>query len=185
MLAYMNAESLEQTMKAGRLTFFSRSKKRLWTKGETSGHWLDFVSVDLDCDGDTLLFQALPHGPTCHLATPTCFGKNPADSTNLFLSHLAEVIEDRFSNPEEKESYVSRLVNAGLDRIAQKVGEEAVETVIAAKNESLTAFEGEAADLLFHLMVLLRAKGSSMTAICRLLQDRHTDAVTRKKAQTA
>ena len=170
MHAYMSRESLLQTLDCRRLTFFSRTKQRLWTKGETTGHWLDFVSVALDCDGDTLLFQARPNGAVCHLGTDTCFGEAKADG---FLNKLTQIIEERFAHPENQKSYTAELIRSGLDRMAQKVGEEAIETVIAAKNNDLALFEGEAADLLFHLMILLRAKGSSLPAVTERLRQRN------------
>lgn len=173
MLGYMNEESLAKTLESGLVTFFSRSRQTLWTKGESSGHHLKLVSLKADCDSDTLLIQAIPHGPTCHLGSSTCFGDKP--DTNLsFLATLGDVIEQRFASADTEQSYVAKLKAAGLDRMAQKVGEEAVETVIAAKNSDLAGFEGEAADLLFHLMVLLKAKGSSLPQLAATLKQRHS-----------
>ena len=171
MLAYMNAESLEKTKTTGRVTFFSRSRQALWTKGETSGNELRFVSVNVDCDGDTLLIRARPTGPVCHEGTQTCFQQE--DTGLEFLGVLTKVIDGRFQDPGEEKSYVAKLVREGLDRMAQKVGEEAVETVIAAKNQDSNILAGEAADLLFHLMVLLRAKGLTLNAVVDVLRARH------------
>lgn len=171
MLAYMNAESLQKTHASGRVTFFSRSRQTLWSKGETSGNTLAFVSVDVDCDGDTLLIRARPAGPVCHRGTVTCFEQ--ADSGLEFLSTLTEVIESRFADNQNVKSYVANLIRDGVDRMAQKVGEEAVETVIAAKNHDTTALASEAADLLFHLMVLLRAKDLNLHSVVEVLRQRH------------
>jgi len=179
MLAYLNKESLKKTLDTGLVTFFSRSRKQLWTKGETSGNTLAFVSIAVDCDADTALIMARPKGPVCHLGTQTCFkGSPPAPSSESpknidFLEQLTDVVNDRFSQPNPQASYVGSLIARGLDRMAQKVGEEAVETVIASKNADLETFESEAADLLFHLMVLLRAKNSSLSAVSKILKDRH------------
>lgn len=174
MLGYMNEESLARTRQSGRVTFFSRSRQTPWTKGETSGHFLDFVDLRVDCDGDTLLVRARPQGPVCHKGTATCFGDAEPAAGLGFLAELGRVIDHRFAgNASVERSYVAKLIAAGADRMAQKVGEEAVETVIASKNSDLAAFEGEAADLLFHLMVLLRAKGSSLARLAAVLQSRH------------
>lgn len=171
MLAYMNQESWALTEKSKRVTFFSRSRNALWTKGETSGNHLDFVSAEVDCDGDTLLIQAKANGPVCHTGTSTCFGAG-TESDLSFLSELSQTIDDRFAKPDEEKSYVAKLIAGGIDRMAQKVGEEAVETVIASKNQDTKDFEGEAADLLFHLMVLLKAKGSSLKNVAQVLKTR-------------
>jgi phosphoribosyl-ATP pyrophosphohydrolase/phosphoribosyl-AMP cyclohydrolase len=173
MLGFLNKESLEATLTSGNVTFFSRSRQTLWVKGETSGHFLKFVSLVVDCDGDTVLIRAHPQGPTCHLGSPTCFGELPPVGAINFLRQLSEVIDSRIIAAEPSSSYVAKLYQDGLDRIAQKVGEEAIETIIAAKNNDLADFEGEAADLLFHLMVLLKAKGSSLGAISEVLRKRH------------
>lgn len=172
MVAYMNEESLAKTRETGKVTFFSRSREELWTKGETSGNFLNFVSAKIDCDGDTLLVQVRATGPVCHLGTETCFGDG-GESGLSFLSELTSVIDSRFESPAQPASYVAKLIEAGTDRMAQKVGEEAVETVIASKNADMATFEAEAADLLFHLMVLLRAKGSSLEKIANVLEARH------------
>jgi phosphoribosyl-ATP pyrophosphohydrolase/phosphoribosyl-AMP cyclohydrolase len=175
MVGYMNEESLAKTRETGKVTFFSRSREKLWTKGETSGNFLNFVSAKIDCDGDALLVQARPQGPVCHLGTRTCFGEDKPNTTDglAFLNELTSVIAGRFESPDESVSYVAKLIKAGADRMAQKVGEEAVETVIASKNSDLATLENEAADLLFHLMVLLRSKGSSLREITRVLEGRH------------
>lgn len=167
MVGYMDAAALAKTRKTKKVTFFSRSKARLWTKGESSGNYLALRSVALDCDGDALLVRAVPQGPTCHTGARSCFDE-PLD----FLSDLDAVLVDRLKK-KPKGSYTTALLKQGLDRIAQKVGEEAVETVIAAKNKDKDAFVGEAADLVFHLMLLLRAKGSSLGEAAALLRRRH------------
>jgi len=169
MLGFMNAEAVAQTEATGRVTFYSRSKQRLWTKGETSGNFLDLVSITPDCDNDTLLINARPTGPVCHTGTETCFGDGK--SALAFLTELESIIASRAAEPAEG-SYVSKLFAKGLNKIAQKVGEEAVETVIAAKDDDLDAFKNEAADLLFHYLVLLRAKGVELTDITSILKAR-------------
>ena len=155
MLGYMNAEAFDKTKSKGLVTFYSRRKDRLWTKGETSGNHLKFVSAKLDCDRDTLLVQAIPSGPVCHQGTDTCFGNSKAKG---FIYDLEATIKDRKENPLEG-SYTTSLFQKGINKIAQKVGEEAVELVIEAKDENRDLFLGEAADLLFHYLVLLKAKG--------------------------
>ena len=171
MLGFMNADAIEETTSTGRVTFFSRTKQRVWTKGESSGNFLELVSIVEDCDADTLLIKAKPHGPTCHKGTDTCFGEmNTAE--DHFLSDLESVITDRRSNPSDG-SYVSKLFAKGLNKIAQKVGEEAVETVIAAKDDDLESFKNEAADLLFHYLVLLNAKEVELGEIVEVLRGRH------------
>jgi len=171
MLGFMNADAIEETTSTGRVTFFSRTKQRVWTKGESSGNFLELVSIVEDCDADTLLIKAKPHGPTCHKGTDTCFGEmNTAE--DHFLSDLESVIADRRSNPTDG-SYVSKLFAKGLNKIAQKVGEEAVETVIAAKDDDLESFKNEAADLLFHYLVLLNAKEVELGEIVEVLRERH------------
>ncbi len=167
MLGYMNEESLVSTQSSGRVTFFSRSRQSLWTKGETSGNFLSVVEILPDCDSDALLIRVRPEGATCHRGTDTCF-----EDELGFLHELESIIEDRFTKQPEG-SYVAGLVKAGLDRIAQKVGEEAIETVIAAKNIETDKFNEEAADLVFHLMVLLRQRGSSLGKVCGVLRERH------------
>ena len=154
MLGYMSAEALSATLESRRVTFFSRSKGRLWTKGESSGHYLDLVSVDVDCDGDTLLVLANPQGPTCHLQRESCFASAPGAA----LAELSALVETRAAQKPEG-SYTTKLFDGGVRRIAQKVGEEGVETALAAVAQDDDALVGEAADLVFHLLVLLRARG--------------------------
>jgi len=167
MLGYMSREALAVTRESRRVTFYSRSRQRLWTKGETSGNSLELVSVEADCDGDSLLLQARPSGPTCHLGRASCFVEAPAN----FLGELdARVAERERLRPEG--SYTSRLFDAGIKRIAQKVGEEGVETSLAAVAEDDTALLGEAADLVFHLVVLLRARGLSINDALHVLENR-------------
>jgi len=171
MLGFMNADAIEETTAAGRVTFYSRTRQTLWTKGESSGNFLELVSIVEDCDSDTLLIKAKPHGPICHKGTDTCFGEiNTA--ADHFLSDLESVIADRRSNPTDG-SYVSKLFAKGLNKIAQKVGEEAVETVIAAKDDDPESFKNEAADLLFHYLVLLNAKEVELGEIVEVLRERH------------
>ncbi|WP_058834778.1 bifunctional phosphoribosyl-AMP cyclohydrolase/phosphoribosyl-ATP diphosphatase HisIE [Luteimonas abyssi] len=167
MLGYMNRAALEQTRRSGHVTFYSRSKRRLWTKGETSGHVLELVSVDVDCDADTLLVMARPQGPTCHLQRPSCFPDAPADA----LGALDAVIADRAASPQAG-SYTARLFESGVRRIAQKVGEEGVETALAGVVQDEEALLGEAADLVYHLLVLLRARGLGLDAVRRVLDER-------------
>lgn len=168
MLGYMNEKAFQKTKEEGIVTFFSRSKNRLWTKGETSGNFLKVVSVKEDCDQDALLIQIIPNGPTCHSGTISCFGNEPQIS---FLNELENVIEERISNPSS-ESYVASLFQKGINKIAQKVGEEAVELVIEAKDNDSDLFLGEAADLLFHYLVLLKAKGFGLENVEPILKDR-------------
>jgi phosphoribosyl-ATP pyrophosphohydrolase/phosphoribosyl-AMP cyclohydrolase len=172
MLGYMNAEALSQTQASGKVTFYSRSKQRLWTKGESSGHVLLLKSIRVDCDADTLLVQADPHGPTCHLGTSSCFG----DAVRPPLGFLAEldalVASRRAELPEG--SYTTQLFSGGTRRIAQKVGEEGVETALAAVAQGDDELLGEAADLVFHLTVLLRARGFGLTDVARVLVERHS-----------
>lgn len=169
MLGYMDRQALAKTQKTGKVVFFSRSKGRLWMKGESSGHVLHLRSIYYDCDGDALLIKATPVGPTCHTGALSCFdGSGPLD----FLQQLDSVIAQRLKE-KPKDSYIAGLAKRGLDRIAQKVGEEAVETVIAAKNNNTTVLLEEASDLVFHLMVLLRAKGRSLADVSVLLRKRH------------
>lgn len=171
MLGFMNEEALEATIRSGRVTFYSRSKQRLWAKGETSGNHLDLVSLVPDCDADTLLIKATPHGPTCHNGADTCFAET--NRSNEFLYELEEIIASRRS-ASPADSYVAKLFDKGLNKIAQKVGEEAVETVIAAKDEDPEALKNEAADLLFHLLVLLNAKGVLLRDVNGILEARHS-----------
>ena len=172
MLGYMNEEALEKTKKTGKVTFFSRSKQRLWTKGEESGNFLNLVDLKIDCDKDTLLISVNPQGPTCHKGTDTCWGeKNAPDMP--FLEHLEEVISNRKNNPEDEKSYVASLFKSGINKIAQKVGEEAVETVIEAKDNNDDLFLNESADLLFHYLILLQAKGYKLQDVVEVLKNRH------------
>jgi phosphoribosyl-ATP pyrophosphohydrolase/phosphoribosyl-AMP cyclohydrolase len=168
MLGYMNEESLKATRETGLVTFFSRSRQAIWVKGETSGNHLHVVEISSDCDSDAILISANPEGPTCHQGTSSCFDHSQFG----FLRELAETIDSRVTKKPEG-SYVAKLLGEGLDRIAQKVGEEAVETVIASMKEDPAPLESEAADLLFHLMVLLRAKGTSLPRVIATLERRH------------
>jgi len=170
MLGYMNQEAVNTTQEKQQVTFYSRSKKRLWTKGEESGHFLQLVDMAVDCDQDTLLIQANPVGPSCHTGDDTCWGEDNTPSYG-FLTALEEVINDRKNNPSDK-SYVARLFAKGMNKIAQKVGEEAVETVIEAKDENSDLFLNESADLLFHLMILLQAKGHRLDDVVQILEER-------------
>lgn len=171
MLGYMNREAYETTVRTGKVTFFSRSKSRLWTKGEESGNFLRLVAIQNDCDSDTLLVSVHPEGPTCHLGTDTCWGE--ANRSNYgFLSMLEGVIQNRREQQDEG-SYVASLFKKGINKIAQKVGEEAVELVIESKDENEELFRNEAADLLFHYLILLQAKGYTLDDIVRVLEERH------------
>lgn len=175
MLGYMNKPALEKTLDEGRVTFFSRSKERLWTKGETSGNFLELVDVQADCDNDTILVLADPQGPTCHTGDKSCFHEKkfkPSKNNYAFLKDLEDLIKDRKKKLPE-DSYTTYLFNKGIDKMAQKVGEEAVETVIEAKNSKKKDFIGEAADLVFHLMVLLVEKGVSLKKVVKKLEKRH------------
>lgn len=171
MLGYMNEEALAATMATKKVTFFSRSKHRLWQKGETSGHGLDVQEIGYDCDQDALLIKAIPHGPTCHKGVQSCFDGDAGNPFG-FLAILDELVASRFLN-RPKDSYTTKLFDAGMNRMAQKVGEEGVEVALAAKDDDLAAFKGECADLVFHLMVLARAKGLSFADILATLKDRH------------
>jgi phosphoribosyl-ATP pyrophosphohydrolase/phosphoribosyl-AMP cyclohydrolase len=170
MLGYMNAESLKKTQNSGKVTFYSRSKKRLWTKGEESGNFLYLVDISIDCDLDTFLIKVKPQGPTCHKGTDTCWGEENIPSLG-FIDELQRTIKDREINPQEK-SYVSSLFEKGINTMAQKVGEEAVETVIEAVNDNVRLFKEEAADLFFHYLILLRAKNKSLEDIIQVLEKR-------------
>jgi phosphoribosyl-AMP cyclohydrolase / phosphoribosyl-ATP pyrophosphohydrolase len=171
MLGYMNPESLEKTQAEGVVTFFSRSKQRLWTKGETSGNFLKVKQVLVDCDEDTLLIKAEPVGPVCHTGADTCFNE-PNQGKAAFLDHLKNVIRNRKQHPDEN-SYTSSLFKKGVNKVAQKVGEEAVELVIEAKDDNADLFKGEAADLLFHFLVLLEQKNIDLDEVIAVLQQRH------------
>lgn len=176
MLGYMNAEALAATRRGGKVTFFSRSKRRLWMKGETSGHVLAVKSIHVDCDRDTLLVKAEPHGPTCHLGTTSCFGET-AQPSLAFLAELDALVASRVSD-RPAGSYTTRLLDAGIRRIAQKVGEEGVEAALAAVAQDDDALLGEAADLLYHLIVLLRARGLALADVALLLEQRHAQVAT-------
>ena len=172
MLGYMNAEAVAKTLETNKVTFFSRSKQRLWTKGEKSGHYLTLIKLQNDCDKDTLLIQAIPQGPTCHKGTDNCWGESNIESFG-FLSELETIITDRKENASSKTSYVSELFEKGINKIAQKVGEEAVEVVIEAKDDNDDLFLNESADLLFHYLILLQAKGFKLDAVIDVLKSRH------------
>lgn len=169
MLGYMNEEAFQKTQSEGKVTFFSRTKNRLWTKGEESGNFLYVSSIHIDCDNDTLLIKANPVGPTCHTGSRSCF---KTEYNQNFIFKLSQIIDDRYETPVEG-SYVNRLREKGLNKIAQKVGEEGVETVIAALNETENDLINEASDLVFHLLVLLKEKNISLETIARNLESRH------------
>ena len=171
-LAYMNAETLALTIAEGRTVFWSRSRQEIWRKGETSGNWLDIVSVAADCDCDTLLIRVIPHGPTCHTGSKTCFGE-AVPETEGFIRYLQSVIRGRHAEMPEG-SYTSKLFNRGVNKIAQKVGEEAVETVIEAVAQNREAMIYEASDLVYHLLVLLEATGCSIADLEKELARRHS-----------
>lgn len=171
MLGYMNAAALQQTQASGKVTFFSRSKQRLWTKGESSKNYLLVEEILLDCDKDTILIKATPEGPTCHTGSDTCWNENN-DGKVLFINYLKHIIRDRKENPSEK-SYTTSLFKAGINKVAQKVGEEAVELVIEAKDNNKDLFLGEAADLLYHYLILLEAKDIELDEVIETLLERH------------
>ncbi len=172
MLGFMNAEAYETTLATNKVTFYSRSKQRLWTKGEETKNYLLLESIKADCDNDSLLIQVQPQGPTCHKGTDTCWGER--NRTNFgFLSILEEIIEDRWNNKETADSYVASLFRKGINKVAQKVGEEAVEVVIESKDDNDHLFLNESADLLFHIMVLLQAKGFHLRDVENTLIARH------------
>lgn len=179
MLGYMDAAALAQTQASGHVTFYSRSKQRLWTKGESSGHVLALKSIRIDCDADTLLIQADPHGPTCHVGTSSCFGDSADVRPPLgFLAELDALVEQRHAERPEG-SYTTKLFDGGIRRIAQKVGEEGVETALAAVVQGEEELLGEAADLVFHLAVALRARGLSLEDVAGVLAERHGSRITR------
>lgn len=180
MLGFMNAEAFTKTQTEGIITFYSRTKNRLWTKGETSGHYLLVKEIKTDCDNDTILIKATPQGPVCHTGADTCFNeineklitvKGPVEFS--FLTELESVITDRINHPDEK-SYTASLFTKGINKIAQKVGEEAVELVIEAKDNNDELFLNEGADLLFHYLILLQAKGFKLQDVIGILEKRHT-----------
>jgi phosphoribosyl-ATP pyrophosphohydrolase/phosphoribosyl-AMP cyclohydrolase len=171
MLGYMNKEAYQKTVETGKVTFFSRSKQRLWTKGEESGNFLNLVDIKNDCDEDTLLIQAKPVGPTCHTGADTCW-QTENKSDYGFLSHLENTIKVRRENADSEKSYVASLFEKGINKIAQKVGEEAVEVVIEAKDDNDDLFLDESADLLFHYLILLQAKGFELNDVVNVLKGR-------------
>ncbi|WP_114238478.1 bifunctional phosphoribosyl-AMP cyclohydrolase/phosphoribosyl-ATP diphosphatase HisIE [Dyella sp. C9] len=175
MLGYMNAEALARTQSSGQVTFFSRSKQRLWTKGESSGNVLTLKSLRIDCDGDTLLAQAEPAGPTCHRGTSSCFGDEVSPPAG-FLAELDALVAQRHAERPEG-SYTTGLFEGGIRRIAQKVGEEGVETALAAVVQDDQALLGESADLVFHLLVALRARGLGLADVASVLRARHARRV--------
>ena len=170
MLGYMDREALTLTLTNGKVCFFSRSRQKLWTKGEESGHFLYLKDIQADCDGDTLLVKAKPLGPTCHTGTDTCWGEKNEEADFLFF--LQKFLQKR-KNDSPEESYTARLISKGINKIAQKVGEEAVELVIEAKDDNEDLFLNEAADLMYHYLVLLIAKGYGLEDVIRVLKERH------------
>ncbi len=170
MMGYMNRESLEKTLKTGKVCFFSRSRQKLWTKGEESGHFLHLVDLKADCDRDTLLVKARPAGPTCHTGADTCWNEENTDADFLFF--LQRFLQKR-KNDSPEESYTARLISRGINKVAQKVGEEAVELVIEAKDDQEELFLNEAADLMYHYIVLLIAKGYGLEEVIEVLKKRH------------
>jgi len=169
MVGYMNEEALKKTTREKRVTFFSRSKNRLWTKGETSGNYLQVVEILSDCDNDSILIKADAAGPTCHTGSTSCFAEETAKG---FIYKLENVINQRIDN-NEGESYTNKLYKKGINKVAQKVGEEAVELVIEAKDDNIDLFKNEAADLLYHLLILLKTKGVNLQSIEEVLKERH------------
>ncbi len=172
MLGFMNEEAYEKTRQTGRVTFWSRTRNTLWTKGETSGNYLELVSMDIDCDNDTLLVKVIPHGPTCHTGTDTCWGETNETPPLSFLSELQDFIEKRHEEMPEG-SYTTKLFRDGVNKMAQKLGEEALETVIEATNGSNDKLIYEASDMLYHLLVLLTAKGMRIEDVALELRKRH------------
>jgi phosphoribosyl-ATP pyrophosphohydrolase/phosphoribosyl-AMP cyclohydrolase len=169
MVGYMNEEAFNKTKGEGRVTFFSRSKNRLWTKGETSGNFLDVKEITVDCDNDTLLIKVKPTGPVCHTGKESCFGE---ESSKGFIYELEEVINQRIEN-NIPDSYTNTLFKKGINKVAQKVGEEAIELVIEAKDDNQDLFKNEAADLLYHFLILLKSKNISFAEIEEVLRSRH------------
>ncbi|MBQ0733230.1 bifunctional phosphoribosyl-AMP cyclohydrolase/phosphoribosyl-ATP diphosphatase HisIE [Aquimarina celericrescens] len=172
MLGYMNKDAYEKTVETKKVTFYSRTKQRLWTKGEESGNILELVDIKNDCDQDTLLITVNPVGPTCHKGSDTCWNENN-EQTFGFLSELESVIKNRKENQNKENSYVASLFKKGINKVAQKVGEEAVEVVIEAKDDNEELFLNESADLLFHYLILLQAKGYMLKDIVKVLKSRH------------
>lgn len=169
MLGYMNQEALDKTQEIGKVTFFSRSKNRLWTKGEESGNFLEVKTIALDCDNDTILIKAKPCGPTCHTGSTTCFKE---ESNRGFVYELEQTINDRIDLDNDPESYTNKLYKKGINKVAQKVGEEAIEVVIEAKDNNDDLFLNESADLLYHYLILLKAKGFKLEDIENILKSR-------------
>lgn len=174
MLGYMNKEAYEKTLETGKVTFFSRTRNRLWTKGEESGNFLHVVSVKEDCDQDTLLIMVNPVGPVCHTGTDTCWGEKNEINDIMFLKHLQDFIDKRYEEMPEK-SYTTGLFQSGINRMAQKVGEEAVEMIIEATNGSDSRMIYEGSDMIYHLIVLLTSKGYRIEDLVRELKERHSD----------
>jgi phosphoribosyl-ATP pyrophosphohydrolase/phosphoribosyl-AMP cyclohydrolase len=171
MLGYMNLEAYEKTLLTNKVTFFSRSKNRLWTKGEESGNFLNLIEMKIDCDNDTLLIQAQPDGPICHTGSDTCWQESNTENYD-FLSKLEKTIKNRKENSSSDKSYVASLFESGINKIAQKVGEEAVEVIIEAKDNNDKLFLDESADLLFHYLILLQAKGFQLKDVVSVLKNR-------------
>ena len=171
MLGYMNEEAYQKTLETKKVTFYSRSRETLWTKGESSGNFLDLVSISVDCDGDTLLVKALPEGPVCHTGADTCFGDTNQDFT-YFINELEKIIAERKANPSSS-SYTNKLFEKGISRIAQKVGEEATEVVIEAMANNKELLKEEISDLIYHLLVLMSARDISLEDINLTLKNRH------------
>ncbi len=169
MVGFMNEEALEKTTREGKVTFFSRSKNLLWTKGETSGNFLFVEEITTDCDNDSILVKVNPAGPVCHTGNTSCFGDETAKG---FMYKLEQIIDQRINN-NSPESYTNNIFSKGLNKVAQKVGEEAVELVIEAKDNNIELFKNEAADLLYHMLILFKIKGVSLTEIEECLKDRH------------
>jgi len=172
MMGYMNEDALNRTVETGKVTFYSRSKNRIWQKGEESGNFLSLVNIEIDCDQDTLLISANPQGPACHKGSDTCWNKKNVQNYG-FLTQLEAIISDRKENDSDETSYVSSLFKSGINKIAQKVGEEAVETVIEAMDDNEKLFLEESADLLFHYLILLQAKGLHLKDVVDILKSRH------------
>jgi len=177
MLGYMNEEALLKTRDEKKVTFFSRSKNRLWTKGETSGNYLYVVDILADCDSDSILIKANPAGPVCHTGSTSCFGE---ESAKGFIYELENIINERINN-DSQESYTNKLFKKGINKVAQKVGEEAVELVIEAKDDNIDLFKNEAADLLYHFLILLKIKDIDLQSIEEVLQNRHISQKTTGK----
>ena len=172
MMGYMNQESIRITQETKKVTFWSRSRQAIWTKGATSGNFLHFIEMSVDCDQDTILVKARPDGPTCHTGSDTCWDESNDLKTLQFIDHLESIIDQRYLDREEG-SYTSHLFNKGVNKIAQKVGQEAVELVIEAKDDNDELFLEEASDLLYHYLVLLRDRGMSLSAVVDVLKKRH------------